>query len=246
MTRGIELSHRPSDLPCSPVLRRTLAALLLALAARPAVATPTGLNNIITADTPADKEIVFQAFAVLGDERTTDWVLGVKGGLRPWNQRFEFGFDGRVGESAPTSLVLQFKYALAFSEILDSDSTLPVVAVGVANAGVTGDIRDDVDQPVPYFVVTQDFDWFRGTVGYQFQPDNNAGFFGFDKTFELFDRDFQFRTDFLQIEDQDQWLGSVGFIYFIHEHFAFESWMSVPFKHGEPTFIMKIDLIFTF
>ena len=229
--------------------RRCIAAtaLLAALIGpAPARATPTGLNNIITADTPADREIVFQAFATVGDEHRTDWVLGFKGGLRPWNQRFEYGADGRVGEGGPRSLVLQFKYVLAFSEVLESERSLPMVAVGVANAGVSSSIRDDVGQPVTYLLVTQDFDWFRGTLGYQFQHDNDAAFFGFDRTFELFDRDFQFRTDFIQIDDRDQWLGSVGFIYFIHEHFAFESWMSVPFEHGEPTFIMKIDLIFSF
>ena len=232
----------------APPLRRIAATALLAAMIHPAPtqATPTGLNNIPTADTPADREIVFQAFAVLGDERNTDWVLGFKGGLRPWNQRIEYGADGRVGEGSPTSLVLQLKYAIAFSDILDSDKNLPVMAAGVANAGVTGDIRDDVDQPIAYLVVTQDFDWFRGTVGYQFQPENDAAFFGFDKTFELFDRDFQFRTDFIQIDDEDQWLGSAGFIYSIHEHFAFESWVSVPFEHGEPFFIMKINLIFSF
>jgi hypothetical protein len=189
---------------------------------------------------------VFQAFANLRDDRPDDYWIGVKGGLRPWDQRFEYGLDGRLGEGDPSAAVLQLKYALAFKELLKSEHNLPLAAVGVANLALTSQDRDRMGQPATYLVVTQDFGWFRGHGGYQFQHQNDAGFFGLDKTFDLFDRDFQFRTDFTQIDDQDQWLGSAGFIYFLHEHIALESWASVPFDHGKTTFTIKLDLIFTF
>jgi hypothetical protein len=188
---------------------------------------------------------VFQAFANIGDERRDDYWIGFKGGLRPWDQRFEYGLDGRLGEGDPSAGVLQLKYALAFNELFKSEKNLPVAAVGVANLALTSQDRDEMGQPATYLVATQDFEWFRAHGGYQFQHNNNAGFFGFDKTFNLFERDFMFRTDFTQIDDEDQWLGSVGFIYFLHEHFALESWASVPFEHGEPTFTLKLNLIFT-
>jgi hypothetical protein len=216
------------------------------VAPAPALATPTGLNNIPTADTPGDREVVLQAFANFREKRHDGWWIGLKGGLRPWNQRFEYGIDARLGEGDPKAAVLQFKYAVAFSELLKSEQTLPVAAVGVANLALTSAQRDQIGQPATYLVATQDLDWFRATVGYQFQHNNDAGFFGFDKTFELFDRDIQFRTDFTQINDQDQWLGSVGFIYFIHDHFALESWVSVPFEHGPSIFTIKLDVIFSF
>jgi hypothetical protein len=189
---------------------------------------------------------VFQAFANIRDDRHDDYWIGFKGGLRPWGQRFEYGADGRLGEGDPSAAVLQFKYAVAFKELLKSEENLPMVAVGVANLALTSEDRDDIGQPATYLVATQDFDWFRAHAGYQFQHQNNAGFFGFDKTFDLFDRDFQFRTDFTQIDDEDQWLGSVGFIYFLHEHIALESWASVPFDHGKTTFTIKLDVIFSF
>ena len=43
---------------------------------------------------------------------------------------------------------------------------------------------------------------FRAHGGYGFQQDNNAAFFGFDKTIKLFDRDLMLRSDFIQIDDQ--------------------------------------------
>jgi hypothetical protein len=212
----------------------------------PALATPTGLNNIPTADTPGDREIVFQAFADFRDEVHNSYWIGFKGGLRPWNQRLEYGADGRLGDGDPSAAVLQFKYAIAFKELFKSENNLPLAAVGVANLALTSEDRDDIGQPATYLVATQDFDWFRATAGYQFQHQNDAAFFGFDTTFELFDRDFMLRTDYRQIDDQDQWLGSVGFIYFIDEHFALESWASFPFESGEPIFTIKLDVIFKF
>ncbi|MHC4429786.1 MAG: hypothetical protein ACYS0D_14465 [Planctomycetota bacterium] len=230
------------------------------MAAAPAPASPTGLNNIPTADTPGDRELVFQSWATFGDELATDWVLGFKGGLWPWGQRIEYGADMRVGEGGSDPLVLQFKYALALSELLPTEHpggaednggsgnslALPTLAVGVSNLALTSSNRREVGQPATYLVATQDFKWFRGTVGYQFQHQNDAAFFGFDKTFSVFERDFQFRTDFRQVSDPDQWLGSAGFIWFLHKHVAVESWVSVPFEHGEPTFTLKLNLGLTF
>ena len=225
------------------------AILLLGLFAPPptsTLATSTGLNNIPTADTPGDRQLVFQSFVNIRDERQDDWFLGFKGGLRPGKLRFEYGADGRIGEGNSQSAVLQFKFAVALSELLESEQNLPMVALGVANLALTSNDRDEVGQPAIFPVLTHDFGWFRGHAGYQFQHDNDTAFFGFDKTIELFDRDLMLRTDFIQIDGRDQWLGSAGFIYFIHEHLALESWASFPFDHGEPTFTLKLNLSFTF
>lgn len=216
------------------------AGLSAILVSAPVLPTSTGLNNIPTADTPPDRTIVFQSFTNLGDERDPDYVIGFKGGLEAWGQRFEFGLDSRVGEGEADPLVLQFKYALPLGE------DLPTVGVGVANLALTSRDRRDVGQPFTFGVLTHDFGSFRGHAGYGFQQDNNAAFFGFDKTIKLFDRDLMLRSDFIQIDDQDQWLGSAGFIYFMHEHFAIESWISQPLQHGEPTFTLKLNLSFAF
>ncbi len=205
-----------------------------------AVATPTGLNNIPTADTPPDRTVVIQAFANLREGSQDDFVAGFKMGLRPWEQRLEWGVDGRLGEGGTGPAVFQGKYAIQPWE------ELPAVAVGVANLAVTSEDRDEVGQAAKYLVGTHDFNWFRGHVGFSFQQDNDAAFFGFDKTVDVLGRDLMLRTDFTQIDDADQWLGSGGFIYFLHENFAVESWVSVPFEHGKPTFTLKLNFIFDF
>ncbi len=228
----------------------TLSAIVLfglfAPPSTPTLATSTGLNNIPTADTPGNRELVFQSFVNIHDERHDDWFLGFNGGLRPGSLSFEYGADGRIGEGDSQPAVLQFKVAVALSELFESDQNLPMGALGVANLAITSSDRDEVGQPAIFPVLTHDFGWFRGHAGYQFQNDNETAFFGFDKTIELFDRDLMLRTDFIQIDDRDQWLGSAGFIYFIHEHLALESWASFPFDHGEPTFTLKLNLSFTF
>lgn len=224
-----------------PVLvRGFLACVLYAVAPSPVSATPTGLNNIPTADTPPDRTIVFQGFTNVTDEEQADFFAGFKMGLRPWGQLIEWGLDGRLGENDPRVAVFQAKYAVQIWE------SLPTFAVGAANIAVTPADRDKVGQAFKFLVGTQDFGWFRAHGGYGFQQQNNAAFFGFDKTVPLFGRDLMLRTDFIQIDDADQWLGSGGFIYFLHKNIAVEQWISVPFEHGEPTFTVKLNLIFEF
>ena len=54
------------------------------------------------------------------------------------------------------------------------------------------------------------------------------------------------RSDVIQIQDQQQWMGSTGFIYFVHQNFAVESWVSQPFDHGKSVFTNKLNLIWKF
>ncbi len=212
--------------------------LLLVVTARVA-ASSTGLNNIVTADTPSDRTIVFQAFTHLANDRDAEYWAGFKMGLDPFGQKFEWGVDHRFGDDAGRA-VLQFKYALPLGE------DLPTIATGVTNLGLRSQDRDVVGQPFKFGVLTHDFGPLRAHVGYGFQPDNDAAFFGFDKTVTLFERDLMLRSDFTQIDDQEQWMGSAGFIYFIDDHLAVESWVSQPFDDGDPRFTLKLNWAFTF
>ena len=212
----------------------------MGLTAATVSATSTGLNNIPTADTPPDRTVVIQTFTNLRDEQQADFVAGFKMGLRPLDQRLEWGLDGRLGENDTGPAVFQVKYALQPWE------KLPTFAVGAANIAVTSDDREEVGQAFKFLVVTHDFDLFRAHAGFGFQHENDAVFFGLDKTIEVFGRDLMLRSDFIQIDGADQWLGSGGFIYFLHENFAVESWMSVPFESGEPIFTLKLNFIFEF
>lgn len=220
-------------------IRETIVVVIV-LSPALALASSTGLNNIPTADTPGHREIVFQGFVTLADENPDDHFAGFKTGLRFSEHRFEWGLDTRLGDSDPRVPVFQVKYAVQPWE------TLPVVAVGATNMAVTPGDRDKVGQPFKFLVITKDFGWFRGHAGYGLQQNNNAAFFGLDKTVPLFDRDLMLRTDVIQIEDEGQWLGSGGFIYFLNEHMAVESWISQPFDHGDASYTLKLNLIFRY
>ena len=54
------------------------------------------------------------------------------------------------------------------------------------------------------------------------------------------------RGDFRQIDDEDQWLGSAGFLYHFHKNIALESWVSQPTDHGPTSFTVKLNFIFNF
>ncbi|MEE9212291.1 MAG: hypothetical protein V3U29_06525 [Phycisphaeraceae bacterium] len=215
-------------------------ALATLLAPAQGLATSTGLNNIPTADTPGHRQIVFQGFVNLTDEKQADLFIGFKTGLQFSEHRFEFGADGRLGEGEPSAVVFQAKYAIQPWE------DLPAFAIGAANIAVTPTDRDKVGQAFKFGVISHDFGWFRAHAGYGLQQNNNAAFFGLDKTIQVFERDMMLRFDLIQIDDEEQWLGSAGFIYFLHKHVAVESWISQPFEHGEPTFTLKLNLIFEF
>jgi len=205
-----------------------------------AFATSTGLNNIPTADTPGDREGVFQWFSTFPTEGKADHWLGFKTGLRPFGaiHRFEGGVDSHLapGESGP--VVFQFKYALQPWE------RLPALGLGLANLALTSEDRERTGQPFSFGILTHDFRWFRAHAGYALQHGNHTALLGLDRTIKLFDRPLMLRGDFRQIDDQDQWLGSAGFLYHFHKHVALESWVSQPTDHGPTAFTIKLNLTF--
>ncbi len=236
------MTFNDTQTPFRSIQMRARAAIVVVIALSPALAlaTSTGLNNIPTADTPGHREVVFQGFVNLTDEKSDDQFAGFKTGLHSSEHRFEWGLDTRLGDNDPRVAVFQAKYAVQPWE------TLPTVAVGAANMAVTPSDRDKVGQPFKFLVLTQDFGWLRGHAGYGFQQNNNAAFFGLDKTVTLFDRALMLRTDAIQIQDESQWLGSAGFIYFLQDNLAVESWVSQPFDNGKPTYTLKLNLIFKY
>lgn len=209
-------------------------------AAVPVFATPSGLNNIPTADTPGDRELVIQQFSTWGDDRQPDYSAGMKMGLQPWGQKLEWGVDGHLAPDDAGPAVFQAKYAL------QPANSWPTLALGIANLAVTSHDRDRAGQSFTYGVASHDFKWLRAHAGFGFQQFNNAAFFGLDKTVKLFERDLMLRTDVIQIDDQDQWKASAGFIYFVHKMFAVESWVSHPLEQGKPSFTLKFDFIIKF
>jgi len=220
-------------------------ALALALATSTAVASPTGLNNIPTADTPGDHQIVFQAYYTTDADRAHDLWLAFKGGLHfelasDAVLRFEYGLDGRVADEGAGPTVAQFKLAGDIGE------GLPSLAFGAANIAFTDSDREDAGQVFPYGVISQGLGVLRLHAGYGFASDNKAAFFGLDRSFDLGRTRLTPRFDITQIDDRDQWLGSAGFIWELTKNIAVEAWVSQPFDAGETTLTLKLDIGFSF
>lgn len=213
---------------------------LLLSSATLALATPSGLNNIPTADTPAQGEVVIQGWTNFGNERDTDFNMGFKSGLDVWGQKFEFGADSHLLPDQGGPVVLQFKYV---QNLWEGGK----LAIGIANLALGDDNIDRAGDPFSYALISQNIvGTLRGHVGFGFQTDNNSVLLGLDKTFKVWERDLQLRTDFVQIQDQDQWMGSLGFLYALHKNVVLEGWASQPFDNGETIYTAKINFVIKF
>jgi hypothetical protein len=221
---------------------RLLAGLTVAVLFAPSqsTATSTGLNNIVTAETPADGEVVIQGYSDFGEGRGPDYFAGLKTGLvlyRRWDVRLEAGIDSRLGAGKAGPAVFQAKLATKPWEYM------PALALGATNIAVTDHDRDRTGDPFKFVVLTQDLLWLNATAGYGFQPDNDAAFFGLDRWFELADTGLQLRGDVTQIEDGKEWKGSLGFLWVFWDHLAIETWGSQRFDGGDIVWTIKLDLI---
>ncbi len=198
-------------------------------------ATPSGLNNIPTADVVPEKVLVVQGIVEVGEDNKPDWFAGFKYGLI---KNLEVGLDGRIFPEPALEETLkgQVKYRIPFS-----DQT--AMAIGVANLGD----RARLGWEDYYLAVSHDFDLFRFHVGGTFQKDNEGGFAGLDKTFLLFERDFTLRTDIIQTNDGHDTANSAGFIYDLGHNVLLESWASFPTQSGkEDVITVKLDYVIKF
>jgi len=237
--------NRPQRAIPTPVAPTLFAAAAWLVAVAAAQASPTGLNNIPTADTPGHRQVVIQFYYTTDFDAGHDAFGAFKSGLDLSQLglaplRFEFGVDGRLGDEGAGPTVGQFKLAA------DLPEPGPAIAFGVANIAFTDADRKDAGQHSPYVVLSQDLELLRLHAGYALATDNQAAFFGADRTFELGDTRFTPRFDITQIQDQEQWMGSAGFIWDLTEHLSVEAWVSQPFDDGQTTFTLKIDLGFTY
>jgi len=212
-----------------------LAGLLPAVA----LATSSGLNNIPTTDTTDDQTLVIQQYDTFGPGRRPDYSAGFRLGLTPWQQRFEIGADGHLAPDDPGPLVLQAKYAFQASE------KWPAFAIGVADLNCSE--WNQPAHPFAYAMTSYDVNhWFRLHGGYGIQTDNNTMLLGIDSTYKVFDRPLTVRADAVQIEDQRQWMPSVGFLYVFHRHWALEAWSNFPLDQGKPSVVLKLNFILPF
>lgn len=161
------------------LLRSTALFILLAALPQIVFATPSGLNNIPTADTAPQGTLVLQTYSTVGGDARDDLNFGFKTGLEFKPLRFEFGADSHVYPGLGGPVVLQAKVAYPLGD------HLPTVAGGVANLAFTDHQRDRSGQPFGYGVLTEDLGFLRVTAGCGVQDGDALPFVGLDKTFKL-------------------------------------------------------------
>jgi len=210
-------------------------AVLVMLMAQVCWASPSGLNNIPTADIVPEKVLVLQAYTDVGDNNKPDHFVGFKYGLL---KNVEVGVDGRIFPEAglEETVSLQMKYRF------DLDDKTGVV-VGVANLGD----RAKLGWEDYYLVFSHDFGFMRAHLGGTLKKDNEGGFAGLDKTVKFFERDLTLRTDVIETNDSHDITTSAGFLYDLGHNVIFESWASMPTQSGKDvTATLKLNYVISF
>jgi hypothetical protein len=208
---------------------RVLATVVLVLAvtAGPSLASPTGLNNIPTADVVPLQLLVLQAWANTGNGET-DWFAGFKYGPA---ENWEVGLDSALN-GASTGLTAQAKYRIPLEHGMRA-------AVGLAN--ISGD-EERHGEVFPYAVLSAPLGAkANGHLGYAFQSGNQALFLGADATVN---EKLTLRTDWTQTNDGHDSLWSLGFISPLSPKLLVEAWASFPTATGaDSSLTVKLDYV---
>ena len=116
-------------------------------------------------------------------------------------------------------------------------------ALGVAGVALT-DTRRARD-PFTYAMLYHDFHVVRLHAGYGLQTHGDSYLFGVDRTWKLFDRNFNLNADLVQSRNQHGLIAAVGAKYFLSKHIVLESWTNFP-DRDRVSLIAKINFVFTF
>lgn len=208
-------------------------------------ATPTGLNNIPTADTVPHRTVAVHSFSSFGEGANqfaangpgehSHWMGFKTGWELPW-ANLEWGLDSPVitGPSGP----LFFQTKANFSPWEDG-----LFALGVAGIAMTD--TDRAGDPFTYGILSQDLGLLRAHAGYGVQTGGNSWLLGVDRTWSVFERDFNLNLDLVQAADESMWLPAAGLKYHLTEHLVFEWWTNFP-ERGKPSHIAKLNFVFTY
>jgi hypothetical protein len=209
----------------------SLVAGAVLLLASSALATPSGLNNIPTAEVVDKDVLVLQGFSEFASDRSPGWFAGFKVGPL---QNLEVGLDDVIaGPGSAGGPTFQAKYRFALAE-------RTALAVGVANIGDRARHGD----AFPYAVVTANLGPVRGHLGYSWQSDNEAWFLGADGPVNP---NLTLRADWIQVHDGDESVSSLGFIGRISPTWLVEGWASFPTAEDTDTsYTVKLDYVIPF
>ena len=209
-----------------------------------AFGTPTGLDNIPTADTVPHRTVAVQYFSSFGGAnqfaapeagKTSQW-MGFKTGWDFEPFHLEWGMDSPLGTGMSGPLFFQTK--ARFSPWEDG-----MFALGIANIALT-DI-DRAGDPFSYAMLWHDFHFARLHAGYGYQTNGSSFLFGIDRTWKLFDRNFNLNADLVQSRDQRGLITAIGAKYDLTKHIVLETWANFP-DCDRVSAIAKINFVFTF
>lgn len=226
------VSGKESTLTLTTVL--TIALLGCALHSQ---ASPTGLNNIPTADVVPRNVLVLQGWLNASDGVSPSYFIGAKYGLHKY---IEIGADQLVGADDEGPMLLQAKIQVPMPQ--ENPPIVPLL--GIANVS---DDRKEAGDADPYALLTADLGLARMHLGYSFQDDNDGAFAGIDKALSIDDRDLVLRADIRQVDDGDEVLSSAGFLHVLPWNLALESWVSFHSDgQVDESFTAKLNYVITF
>ena len=201
-----------------------VAAVLVPLVA---FASPSGLNNIPTADTCTPGILVMQAYSNTRSEGGASFSVGAKYGVV---KGIEVGVDYQLAPEGSTGPLNGQVKGAWWTE----DGT---TGLCLGLAGITNDW--DEHHPFPYGVISHKFSPLdRGHIGYAPQKDAQQFFLGYDHQFP----GALLRTDFVRDTDNDVSMYSLGALV-PTSWGAWEGWVSrVDTDEDDDTvFTLKVD-----
>jgi hypothetical protein len=116
-------------------------------------------------------------------------------------------------------------------------------ALGVANLALTD--MDRTGDPFSYAMLWHDFHLVRFHAGYGYQTNGSSFLLGVDRTWKVFDRNFNLNADIVQSRDQRGLITAVGAKYDLNKHIVLETWANFP-DRDRVSVIAKINFVFTF
>lgn len=204
-----------------------------------AFSTPSGLNNIPTADVADTGVLVLQQ---MNNLRLSGFygrhILAFKYGIAP---NMEVGWVGAPRHSgSKRDFLLGVGAAASYPTTFHGKVQVHIqdnlqLGVGIINLS---DSARKAGHPVYYAVVSQDFKWARGHLGFMTTKGPDGLFVGLDKNFGR----WTFRADF-----NDVGAGSVftfGFLRPLSRDWILEGWLSFPTQRGiRETVTLKLNYV---
>ena len=223
------------------VIRITLLAFVCLgtafVSTAPAQHPGTNLNDIPVADVMKWRTFEVSSWVTTGEREEPDWWGVLNVGILDYGEAGVYGMLGPSDENKG-----DFRFFGKFVYPLGEGK--PNLGAGLDNLTGDEDSNGSID---PYVVVTHDFGFLRGTIGYSFQDEDEALFAGADKAFTFLELPATVGLDLAQTDDGDEWLVSAGFTYQLPLDFVLQSWYTwTTVDDAENTLTIRLNWVITF